>query len=382
MKRILILSGGYLPGENYGGPVVSLSNMVDNLSDEFEFYILTKNHDLNTSKPYENVEEGWNQVGAAKVKYFPDSKVNLSNIEEVFKDVNPEIIYQNSFFSYKFFSVSLILSLKYKTKLLIAPRGELLNNALKRSRFKKNIYIKVVKPFLRGSRNIYFQATSPDEEKAIISKLKIKHKNILLLKNMPITTTLNDQKSDKQKNTGELKLIYIGRIHPVKNLLFALKAIESLEGKVMYEIYGNIEDEKYWTECKKVISNLPKNITVIYKKTYSRASLEQVFANTHLLFLPTLTENYGHAIVESMNYKCPVLISDNTPWTTINDTLAGYALPLNKLSLFKKTLQELVEMDQKNYDLLVKNTEKYAENNFEILDVKEKYLYSLSSMWN
>ena len=60
------------------------------------------------------------------------------------------------------------------------------------------------------------------------------------------------------------------------------------------------------------------------------------------MFLPTLGENYCHAIAESIISGTPVLISDQTPWTQIcngklgwafgpNDTIS-YAATLNKLS--------------------------------------------------
>ena len=39
MKKILILTGRYLPGHKDGGPLRTLINVTDALGDEYEFYI-------------------------------------------------------------------------------------------------------------------------------------------------------------------------------------------------------------------------------------------------------------------------------------------------------------------------------------------------------
>ena len=41
MKKILILAGHYLPGHKDGGPLRTLINITEALSDEYEFYIST-----------------------------------------------------------------------------------------------------------------------------------------------------------------------------------------------------------------------------------------------------------------------------------------------------------------------------------------------------
>lgn len=63
--------GYYLPGFKSGGPVRSLSNMVDHLADSAEFYIVTRDKDLGDSRPYESIDgaENWVEVGEAKVFY-------------------------------------------------------------------------------------------------------------------------------------------------------------------------------------------------------------------------------------------------------------------------------------------------------------------------
>ena len=44
--KVLIITEGYFPGNNYGGPPVSINNLCRLLKDKADFYIITKDHDF------------------------------------------------------------------------------------------------------------------------------------------------------------------------------------------------------------------------------------------------------------------------------------------------------------------------------------------------
>ena len=72
MKKNIVIIGPYLPGKSFGGPVKSILNMVDTLSGEYYFDIITGDRDLNATEPYRDVNIGeWNKVGKANVFYIP-----------------------------------------------------------------------------------------------------------------------------------------------------------------------------------------------------------------------------------------------------------------------------------------------------------------------
>ncbi len=50
----------------------------------------------------------------------------------------------------------------------------------------------------------------------------------------------------------------------------------------------------------------------------------------HLFVFTTFSENFGHSIVESMLNGCPNLISNNTPWNDINNTVYSRAIDLER----------------------------------------------------
>ena len=72
--KILITCDYYLPGWKAGGPIRSLSALVEYLGDEFQFKVITRDRDFGDSKPYAGVEiNKWQKVGRTEV--IPESCV-------------------------------------------------------------------------------------------------------------------------------------------------------------------------------------------------------------------------------------------------------------------------------------------------------------------
>ena len=65
MKKRVILCfvGHYLPGYRSGGPIRSISNLVENLGDEFKIHIICSDRDLSDKEPYANINTNtWKTV--------------------------------------------------------------------------------------------------------------------------------------------------------------------------------------------------------------------------------------------------------------------------------------------------------------------------------
>ena len=142
---ILCFVGYYLPGFLSGGPIRTIANLVDHLSDEFDIRIITRDRDFSSSVPYQNILiDDWNQVGSARVFYASKNFQNIFSFAKLLQDTPHDILYFNSFFDFKFTGLPL-LARKFPTILckpcLIAPRGEFSRGALSLKLFKKYVYI-------------------------------------------------------------------------------------------------------------------------------------------------------------------------------------------------------------------------------------------------
>lgn len=336
--KILIIIGGFFPGVKFGGPPVSVNNFCTLMQDD-ECYIVTKNHDMGETEPYKDINPGWNDRGNCIVKYLSDSEYCYKGFTEAINEVAPDVLYLQSLFA-DCIVPCLMLAKKNNIPVLLAPRGELCPGAMKK-KYKKLPYIS----FLRASglvRDISFQYTSQDELEGI-RKYFGKDNRCYFLTNVPSMPSENYDHPEKKP--GEAKLVFISRIVPKKNLRKAIDFIAGIRGKLTFDIYGPIEDYDYWDECLRAVKELPNSIKVSYKGTVGQGEAAKTFANYDCFVFPTLSENYGHVIAESLSAGCPVLVSNQTPWDFNEFENAGTAIPIEEFKQWVETLQSIVDSD-------------------------------------
>ncbi|MFV9646485.1 MAG: glycosyltransferase family 4 protein, partial [Desulfobacterales bacterium] len=354
--KILTSVGYYLPGCKAGGPIRTITNMVDRLGDEFEFKIVTADRDSDDTKPYSGIRiDGWNSVGKAELFYMSPNRRSLSNFKRLLCSTEYDILYLNSFFSPHFTIKPLLLRrlrLIPDKPLVVAPRGEFSPGALGLKSFKKQVYITVAK-VLGLYKGAVWQASSEHEEADIRQWFGSEARVIIAPNLPPLTNAADEPKAVKSKIKGCLKIIFLSRISRMKNLDGALKMLNELNGDVQFNIYGPMEDKVYWAECQKIISILPENIEVKYCGSIAHDKVGAVMWEHDLFFLPTLGENFGHVILEALCVGCPILISDQTPWRDLEEKGVGCDLPFDRQELFREVLQKCVDMNNEEYELAV-----------------------------
>lgn len=370
--KILIVTFGFFPGKEYGGPPVSTDNFCSLMQEE-ECYIVTRNHDLKQTAAYEGIPCGeWVERSNCKVMYLPDEEYKSKRFEEIVQELNPDMIYLQSLYQPSVLPM-LQLAKKYRIPTLLAPRGELCKGAFHK-RYKKVPYNYLLRS--RGLiKNICFQSTSEEETEAIIRHLGVKAEQIHSLPNIPSMKIA--ERPERGKKPGEAKLVFISRISWKKNLAGAIRFLKGVSGNVIFDIYGPLEDEKHWAECKKEIGELPSNITVSYKGIVDHDDVSKTFAGYDAFLFPTLSENYGHVIAESLLAGTPVIISDQTPWNDINGTGAGRAIPLDDEEGFRNAVQTVVDAPE---NVPVSVIDDYLNRKLQITELKGLYKKALDEI--
>lgn len=382
MKNIVIFNKGYLPATTYGGPVVSISNLVKELSGYFNFYIVCSAYELDGITPLSNINlDRWNKgENGENILYLSREKYKLRHMAKLLEELDSiDLVYVNSFFDAKQLFKAYRLSLKVKSPIIIAPRGELEENALLIKSFKKKPYIFLMKNIL--NKEVYYQSTNENESMNLINLLNVKQENILALPNLPsIPKEISMKKVTKLENVVDL--CFISRIQTKKNLMFALECLEDInsELQVNFDIFGPIENKNYWKKCLEQIDKLPNNVKVQYCGVVARDRIFKTFNEYDLFFFPTLSENYGHVIAEALFSSCPVLISDQTPWTDINKTNGGRAFPLGKKNEFVEYIEIIARMNLEEIEKIKKEAKKFAVKKTEISSKKEKYIDGFGKM--
>lgn len=370
--KVLLFAGYYLPGVKGGGPIVSIKNMVEALSDKIDFYVVAEDRDLGDSNPYPNIERRkWLHKDNCKVYYVNSKQLSFSNIKKLLEERNYTYVYLNSFFDFNISIKPLLIHkmCKCKSKVILAPRGNFSEGALNLKAIKKKLFISLSK-FLKINKFTIWHATA-DTELADIKKIFGKEIEYQVASNLPMVPKPINKCIKKKENS--LEIIFISRIHPKKNLLYAIKLLKSIKGNVQFNIYGPIEDEKYWRECLMEISKLPKKIKCNYKGLLSHDEVQKAFQTNHLFLFPTLGENYGHVIAESLSNGCPVIVSDQTPWKNLELNQCGADIALCDEKKFIEIINNYIKMNEIEYSQKALNSIKYFKGQSNFNEIKCKY---------
>ena len=370
MKNIVIFIGGYLPAKKFGGPVTSISNLVEHLHKDFNCYIVAFDHDFAETERLEGISDGWNKVQNANVLYLRESQYNLKTVKKILSEVNADLIYLSSLFYYQMNLPAVLAAKSLKVPILWAPRGELNEGALSLGKVKKKIYLSVMK-FSGLLKKVVFQSTSKDEFHRVNSILNVKPENNYLLGNMPCALTPCESAINKE--SGFARFVYIGRIHRIKNLNFALKSLKDIDSNLIFDIYGPLQDTEYWNECLEIISQLPEHVKVSYKGQIAPGESKQVFSEYDCFLFPTTSENYGQVVAEAISSNCFVIVSKGTtPWDDIHNK-GGYAVPLDDMSAWSKTIEEIVSWSREERDSKLFVLQEYAKERLSVEPLKEAY---------
>ena len=333
-KVILCFIEYYSPGYKSGGPVRSIENLVNLLPDEFKIQIVCRDRDISDKKSYSNIKiDTWNEFGKTKIFYASQKTLSLHGVRTLLQKTNYDILYLNSFFCYGFTILPLLvrwLSLVKEKPCIIAVRGELAPEALKLKAFKKLIYLFFANAF--GFYNkLHWQASSKNEKRDILRQKIIRAGKILVAPDLlQLKILKNLDKNNLLLSSSVLRIVFISRISPIKNLDFLLRSFSLLTSRIVFDIYGPIENETYWMYCKELISKLPDNIEVKICGSVMPNKVQDIFSKYDLFAFPTKGENFGHVIFEALSVGTPVIVSDKTPWrSNLNGSLLTLPLDLN-----------------------------------------------------
>ncbi len=355
MRKILILTGRYLPGFKDGGPVKSIKNLVDVFGDAYEINIVCLDRDHGDDKPYDGVNVGaYNRVGKANVYYASQKEYTLGLIKGLAADV--DIVYScGPYNSYAIYAMILKLFGQMKCPLFVAPMGSFSPNAYAIKGRKKQLFVKVMKT-LKLFDKVVWSVTSQREEEELKAVLGNGVKTVIAA-DLPAQREL----VHTRVKDNSLKVIFLSRISRKKNLLAAARIMQKVSKDYSFEfhIYGNMEDEEYYNECLTVLNALPDHVSWKYMGAVLTDDTDRIWPEYDVFLFPTLGENYGHVIEEAMSAGVIPVISDQTPWMDIYANHAGYTFALHDEESFVKTLNDLAAQSGEGMRELSENTQRY-----------------------
>ncbi|TDB77795.1 glycosyltransferase [Micromonospora sp. KC723] len=323
--RVLVTCTYFEPGFRGGGPGRSVAHILDAASPEVAATLVTRDRDLGDPAPYPGLSGRWQARGRTPVFYLSlRSPRQWFALWRKLRRTRFDLLYVNSLWA----TMSLVpvlavgCGLLRADRVMVAPRGECSPGALALRSVRKRVFVVGWRRVLRRLDASFHAST--EREAADIRRL------------FPwATVRVNANQSPLPPEPappappvpGPLRLVFVGRVAEMKNLALALAALAAVRRPVTLDVYGPIEDPAYWRRCEALIAALPPGQRVRYRGVLTPSQVPAVLAEHDALVLPTLGENFGHVVAESLSASCPVLCSDRTPWTPVLTAGGGAVVP-------------------------------------------------------
>ncbi|MCS5489188.1 glycosyltransferase [Algoriphagus limi] len=350
MNKLLIFYDFFTPAYKGGGIIRSLDNLSRCLVGEFEIFIFTSNNDLGSLELLNVPSNQWVQYTSnVHVWYSQANTRGFAQIKKLLITVRPDVVYINGMFTPSFVLFPLLLRnhLPFSARWVVAPRGMLQRGALSVKPFKKKIYLKFFK-ILKLHRNIQWHAT--DQQEGLDIRINFPHANVCLAYDTPKIDT--PVYKPIKKESGYLHLVFISLITAKKNIKELFETLSKVLPfcQIELDVYGPIKDSDYWEECQPFIQKLPAHVKTTYHGEINPSQVTSCLQNAHFFVLPSLGENFGHAIYESFHACRPVIISDRTPWKNLQQYPAGWDFSLEEPDRLLEIIMDAAKMGQEKYD--------------------------------
>lgn len=337
---ILILIGSLWPGHDASGPNLSIKAQCEALGGSFDFTIVARD------RPFEGgaalAAPGWHDLGWAKARYLDVGRAGARGLAALLRETPHDLLVLNGFFDREF-TIPALFARRFgrgsHAPVLLSPRGEFTGGALSLKRGRKAVYRRLVAA-LGLLDGVHLHATSEAEAADISAALP--HQRVSLVPNFrPLFATPPHSPRAAQ---SPLRLAFLGRISPVKGLDTALDALAAATEPVHLDIYGPVSDPDHWAACRARIAALPSHARATHHGEIANADAPAILAAHDALLLPSLSENFGHAIFESLAAGTPVIIGDQTPWRGLETAQAGFDLPVGNVAAFAGAIDRLATM--------------------------------------
>ena len=266
-------------------------------------------------------------------------KVSFGILVYIVKNRNEiDVIHNNGLWLFSCIFPNFIAKI-FRIKLIHSPRGTLAKEALKISKLKKELVWRLIQKRALSKVDL-FHATSVKEFNEILTFFP--NKKIITI---PIGIDIPDLARNKSKRN---EVVFIGRIHPIKNLEMLIESWISLKEVTKDYTLRIIGPGK--PEYKRSIisaANLANNIYV-EEALYGEVKFD-ILSSSKWSILFSKSENFGVSVLESLSVGTPVITSEGTPWEILNSSEAGIWIPLNKKALTEK-LEWIINLDDTEYE--------------------------------
>lgn len=129
----------------------------------------------------------------------------------------------------------------------------------------------------------------------------------------------------RSASNGKLRLLYLGRLHPIKGIESLLEAC-GIVGRLSpdWHLYiAGTGSPSYVDFLKSKVQVLGLSKQVEFVGEVFEENKEALFAQSDVALVPSHIENFGIVVAESLAHAVPVIASKGTPWIGLETNRCG-----------------------------------------------------------
>jgi len=319
--KILHVTPSFYPATAYGGPTYSVYELCRGLIRRgCGVRVLTTDANgplplnVNTNSPVEISPELW-------VRYchrIADVSVSPGLLWHLISAVRwADVVHLMAVYSFPTIPTLFVCKMLRKP-LVWSPRGMLQRWEGTRHRKLKRVWETICQ--FGMPRKTVLHATSAEEANESAHRLS-GCKTLVVPNGVEIP-----QEVIHSRNEDQLRILYLGRLHPKKGIENLLEALRKVNGRLRMNPYLTIAGagERCYTETLHTrIRDLGLTQHVKMTGHVEGPAKTRMFENADLVIVPSHTENFGLVVAEALAHGVPVITSRGTPWNRVEDIGCG-----------------------------------------------------------
>jgi glycosyltransferase involved in cell wall biosynthesis len=311
--RILHVTPAFFPATYWGGPMYSLHGLCNALAQlpGVELRVLTTDtagpglhQRLNFTYParYPAGYNVWFTRRRLGASFAPQMYAALPSFVRWADVVHLTAVYSSPTLP------TLALCRAMSKPLVWSPRGSLQRWSGSRNRLPKRV-LEIVARRLVDPARASLHCTSIEEADASRSRMNLKAfvvpNGIEMVASRPRPPRVRAE---------PLRVLYVGRIHPIKGLDHLIQAVALAPQGVMELTIAGGGDPKLLSRLRNIGQNVGLSDRIRFPGHVEGEAKEKLFDSHDVLVLPSHRENFGMVIVEALSRGMPVVASHGTPW--------------------------------------------------------------------
>lgn len=349
-----------------GGPFVSGGNLVRTLVEAGHAVTLfTADYShaplADPPKGVEMLAVKGHMVPVLRQSWTPSAHSTLLNHV---KSIKPDILHDNGFWRSLNHVVAKVAT-EQQIPRLVSLRGTLDQNALAHRAWKKKIALKF------GERSNLervdcFHATS-EREVDSLRAMGLRQPIALIPNGVNIPEVPTYFKDNKKRVA-----LFIGRIHPIKNLDLLIKAWASVRPQEWVLRIAGSSEMNHDSELIRLAQELDASDCIEISGPVYGESKDALFRSAQLFFLVSKTENFGISAAEALSYGLPVVASKNTPWKCLEECDSGRWVEADVPGI-QAAIKELTCLSPSNLQAMGSNGRSYVQKELSWRTIGENF---------